>query len=132
MYRHKGVILFDGECNLCSKSVQFIIKRDVTSYFSFTSLQSETGQILLKKHGIPSEMDSFVFIEGQYAYTESDAAIHVSKHLNGLWKLLYVFKLIPRPIRNFLYSVISRNRYKWWGKSNSCLIATEETKRRFI
>ncbi|EKN70057.1 hypothetical protein BABA_06761 [Neobacillus bataviensis LMG 21833] len=126
------IILFDGECNLCDSSVQFIIKRDPVGKFKFASLQSAIGQELLKKHGHKTTISSFVLIENGKAYVKSGAAIRISKQLYGLWKVPTVFLVIPPFIRDNLYDVIAKNRYKWFGKKDSCLLPTPEWKDRFL
>lgn len=126
------IILFDGECHFCDRSVQFILKRDRHGYFKFASLQSELGQKLLKKHQIPTDTDSFVLVTSKQAYVKSTAALKVVRHLTGLWKILYVFILVPRPLRNFVYDVIAKNRYRWFGRKESCDLSTPEMRRRFL
>ena len=126
-----NIILFDGECNFCDSSVQFIIRRDVEGVFKFASLQSETGQRLLSKHHIPKDIDSFLLITNNKAYLKSAAALHVSRQLKGLWKLLYAFIVIPRPIRDFFYDILAKNRYKWFGKKQSCSLPSPEVRSRF-
>ncbi|AQS56560.1 thiol-disulfide oxidoreductase DCC family protein [Novibacillus thermophilus] len=128
----KAVILFDGVCNFCSKSVQFIIKRETQSYFRFASLQGEVGQSLLKKHQVPSHVDSFVLIENNQVYLKSDAALRICKHLKGAWKLMSIFLIVPKPIRNAVYSLIAKNRYKFYGKRDSCMIPSPEIRERFL
>lgn len=127
-----AIILFDGICNFCNSNVQFIIKRDPHGYFKFASLQSNIGQKLLKKYGIQNDMDSFVLIENNHYYLKSSAAIRVFKHLNGLWSFLYIFHFIPTPIRNFFYDIIAKNRYKWFGKRESCMLPSKEERQRFL
>ena len=97
------IILFDGVCNLCNSSVQFIIKRDPKGRFKFASLQSETGQSLLELHGYDKEIDSFILIENQKIYFKSSAALRVCRNLNGLWKLLTILRILPAPFRDFFY-----------------------------
>ncbi|MEN2768839.1 thiol-disulfide oxidoreductase DCC family protein [Ornithinibacillus xuwenensis] len=126
------IILFDGECNFCNSSVQFIIKRDPKGIYKFTSLQSDIGQSLLKENGIPKELDSFVYIENNNVYVKSTAALKVCRNLKGLWKLSYLFIIVPRPIRNFVYEIIARNRYKWFGKRDSCMIPSPALRDRFL
>jgi predicted DCC family thiol-disulfide oxidoreductase YuxK len=126
------IILFDGICNLCQASVQFIIKRDPKAHFRFASLQSEAGQKLLTKYSISKDINSFVFIAGEKYYTKSSAALMVCKYLQGFWKLLYVFMFVPRPIRDRIYHFIAENRYKWFGKRESCLIPTSDLRKRFL
>jgi predicted DCC family thiol-disulfide oxidoreductase YuxK len=125
------IVLFDGVCNLCNKSVQFIIKRDPANQFSFASLQSETGKDLLKKYHL-SEVDSVILLKDDKYYLESNAALEICSHLTGGWKLLAIFKVIPPFIRDPLYRIIARNRYKWFGKQDSCMLPTEEMKKRFF
>lgn len=132
MNDNHGIVLFDGECNLCNNSVQFILKRDYKEYFQFASLQSGIGQSLLQQHRLPKTLNSVVVIEKGIAYIESDAPIQVCKHLGGLWKLLIVAKIIPTPLRNFFYRIIAKNRYQWWGKSPSCTLPTPNLKKRFL
>lgn len=97
----KKIILFDGECNFCDKSVQFIIKRDPEAIFSFTSQQGEAGQQMIKKHHAPSSVDSIILIENDTYYLKSSAALRICRHLQGAWKLLFIFILVPYPIRDF-------------------------------
>ena len=126
------VILFDGECNFCDSSVQFIIKNDPKGIFHFASLQSDTGQELLKKHHVPSNIDSMILIEGNKVYYKSAAALRICRHLKGAWKLLYAFIIVPRPIRNVAYDFIAKNRYKWFGKKESCMLPSPSVRARFI
>jgi len=126
------IILFDGVCNLCNSSVQFIIKRDPKGRFKFASIQSETGQSLLELHGYDKEIDSFILIENQKIYFKSSAALMVCRNLNGLWKLLTILRILPAPFRDFFYDVVANNRYKWFGKKESCMLPTKEMKKRFL
>jgi predicted DCC family thiol-disulfide oxidoreductase YuxK len=127
------VIFFDGVCNLCTGSVQFVIKHDPQHYFRFASLQSELGQQFLQQNGLSADtFDSFiVWEEGKY-YTESTAALRVAKKLNGAWPGLYVFILLPAFIRNSVYRLIARNRYRWFGKKETCWVPTPELNSLFI
>src|SRR5690606_19393827 len=126
------VILFDGVCNFCNSSVQFIIKRDPRGIYQFTSLQSEVGQKLLKDHEVPVELDSFIYIEDEKIYFKSTAALRVFRNLKGLWKFLYIFIIVPRPLRDVVYGVIARNRYKWFGKRDACMIPSPEQRKTFL
>ena len=127
------VILFDGVCNLCNSTVQFILKRDKQSRFKFASLQGEFGQRTLSSFGLPeSSLNSFILLEGEKIYTHSTGALRVLLHLGGVWKLLYVFIIIPRFIRDGVYNIIARNRYKWFGKRSICYLPTVNIKDRFI
>jgi predicted DCC family thiol-disulfide oxidoreductase YuxK len=127
------VVLFDGVCNMCNRIVIFIIKRDRKATFRFASLQSLTGVRLLQQHGLaPSDFNTVILIDGSRYYTKSTAALHVFKRLGGLWPLLYVFIVIPKPIRDTIYAWVARNRYKWFGKKDQCMIPTPELKQRFL
>lgn len=127
-----AIVLFDGQCNVCDKSVQFILKRDKEGYFRFASLQSETGIKLLKQNNLPIDIDSFVLVENNKVYMKSTAALKVSKNLDGIWKLLYVFIIVPKPIRDKCYEFFAKNRYKWFGKKETCMIPTPEIRKRFL
>ncbi|QPA32791.1 thiol-disulfide oxidoreductase DCC family protein [Thermaerobacillus caldiproteolyticus] len=126
------IILFDGICNFCNASVHFIIKRDPQARFRFAPLQSEAGRKMLAKYGIPEDMGSLIVIDGERYYTKSSAALRVCKYLKGFWKLFYVFILVPRPIRDRFYHFIAENRYKWFGKRESCMIPTPDIRKRFL
>jgi predicted DCC family thiol-disulfide oxidoreductase YuxK len=127
------VILFDGVCNLCNGSVQFIIKRDRKNRFHFAALQSAFGQQKLNQLNIPTEsLQSIVLIDGDKYYQRSNAVLEVSKHLGGAWPLLYVFKIIPRFLRDAVYNFIANNRYRWFGKQDQCMIPTPALKARFL
>lgn len=127
------IILFDGICNLCNGAVQFVIKHDPEAMFHFASLQSESGQNLLLKFDLPlNNFNSFVLIDDDKAYTKSTAALKVAKRLNGGVKLLYGFIIVPPFIRNAVYNTIAKNRYKWFGKKNECMIPTPALQSRFL
>ena len=127
------LILFDGVCNLCNGTVQFIISHDPDAQFSFTSLQSATGQQVLESFNLPtSDFDSFVYIRDGIAYRRSTAALTVLKDLGGFWKILYFFIIIPRTLRDYSYDLIARYRYSWFGKRDSCMIPSPDLKRRFL
>ena len=128
------IVLFDGECNFCDASVQFIIKRDPNEIFKFASLQSAVGIKLLKEYKVPEEIDSLVLIvtdQRQY-YIKSSAALTIAKNLSGLWNWMYIFKLVPVPIRDRVYEFIARNRIKWFGKKDHCRLPSPEIRKRFL
>ncbi len=109
--QHRHILLFDGLCNLCNGIVQFTIKRDPKAKFKFASLQSESGQSLLKQFGLPSDdFNSFVYIKGDRYFLKSSAGLHVLKELGGFWKAFYIFILIPRQLRDFIYNIIAKQR----------------------
>ncbi len=126
------IVLFDGDCHFCHSSVQFIIKRDSKQLFYFASQQSGAGQELLKQCGVPADIDSLVLIENGKAYVKSTSVLRICRHLYGGWKYLYVFRFIPSFIRDSVYNVIAKNRYKWFGKVNSCPIPSNEVRNRFL
>jgi predicted DCC family thiol-disulfide oxidoreductase YuxK len=127
------VILFDGVCNFCNYWVNFSIKRDPGKKLRFTPLQGETAKTLLPEYNIqPNSLSSVVFIENGKAYTQSSAALRVARHLSGGWKLFYGLMIIPKFIRDALYNIIARNRYKWYGKKETCMIPTPELSERFL
>ncbi|MEG0473520.1 MAG: thiol-disulfide oxidoreductase DCC family protein [Solibacillus sp.] len=128
----KSVVLFDGECNVCDASVQFILKRDAQGYFQFASLQSDIGQSLLKQYNVPPATDSLVLIDQGKAYTQSTAALKIAKNLDGLWKWCYGAILMPQVIRDRAYKILANNRYKWFGKKEMCFLPTNEQRERFL
>lgn len=123
------IVLFDGVCNMCDASVQFIMNRDAGAHH-FASLQSEVGQQLTEKYGL-RDVDSVVLIEDGHAYTKSTAVLRIARHL-GVWKLFYAFVVVPAPIRDLLYTAIAKNRYRLFGKKQVCKLPTAEERARFI
>ncbi len=128
-----SIILFDGVCNLCNGAVNFVIKRDPGNVFKFTPLQEKQGVLLLKKHAIDAqELDSIVLVENKKVYTKSSAALRIARKLSGLWPLFFVLLIIPRFIRDGVYDFIAKNRYKWFGKKEQCMIPTPGFKEKFL
>ena len=132
--KNKKIILFDGVCNLCNNSVNFIIKHDKKDVFRFASLQSEIGQKLVSERGLdPDELDSIVLIEpGVAYYRKSTAALEISRELSGGYSLLKNFLFLPEGLRDVVYDLVANNRYKWFGKQESCMIPTPELKAKFL
>ena len=129
----KKIILFDGVCNLCNNSVQFVIRHDTKSQFLFGSFQGETGQTYLQQFNLPSgHFNSFMLLEDDKLYTESTAALRVCKHLDRGWKLLYGFIIVPKFIRDAVYRFVAKNRYKWFGKKEACWVPTPALKEKFL
>lgn len=127
------VIFFDGVCNLCTGSVQFVIKHDPQHHFRFASLQSELGQAFLQQYGLSADtFDSFIVWEDGKYYTESTAALRVARKLSGPWPGLYAFILLPAFIRNSVYRIVAKNRYRWFGKKEACWVPTVELTSLFI
>lgn len=133
MDEQQPIILFDGVCNLCNGAVQFIITRDPQARISFAALQSSIGQKLLERHKLPkSDFDTFIMIENGKIRTKSTAALKTLRYLNGAWKWAYLLIVIPKPLRDAIYSYIAKNRYKWFGKQEYCMIPNKDTKKRFL
>lgn len=134
MENDKKIILFDGVCNLCNGAIQFIIKRDKKDTFRYAALQSEIGEQLIAERAIDTaKVDSIILIEPGVAYfTKSDAALQISKGFGGLWKVLGIFTWIPKSFRDVIYDGIARNRYKWFGRKDACMIPTAELKAKFL
>jgi len=129
---HK-IILFDGVCNLCNSSVAFAIKRDKNDVFRFAALQSEIGKQLVSKFNIDtSKTDSIILIDDEKYYEKSSAALRIAKYLSGGWPLLYGFIIVPKLIRNAFYDYIAKNRYRWYGRKESCMIPTPELQAKFL
>jgi predicted DCC family thiol-disulfide oxidoreductase YuxK len=130
---HTAIILFDGVCNFCNSSVNFVIRHDKKDRFHFAPLQSDTGKKLLDQfHENNMEMDSVVLIENNKLYKRSTAILRIARRLGGAYSLLYGFILVPRFLRDAVYDFIGHNRYKWFGKKDSCMIPTADVKKKFI
>ncbi|MFK7798015.1 MAG: thiol-disulfide oxidoreductase DCC family protein [Aureispira sp.] len=128
-----AIVLFDGVCNLCDQSVQFIIQHDPKQRYKFAPLQSDLAKDLLQEHQLnPKDLERAVLIENGKAYTHSTASLRVVRHLSGAWPLLYVFILVPRFIRDAVYRWVARNRYRWFGQKDSCAMPTPENRARFL
>ena len=126
-------ILFDGECNLCNGAVDFVIRRDANHHFRYASLQSEIGRSMLKEHGKnPDILDTIILVSGKKVYMRSSAAIRVCNKLGSLWPLMNVFLIVPSPIRDVVYDWIAKNRYKWFGKRDTCRLPTAEELALFL
>ena len=128
-----NLILFDGVCNLCSALVQFVIRHDREAKFRFAAIQSEIGREIYQSHGLdPADLQTFVFIADGKVVLRSDAAIEVVSRFGGAWRIFAIFRLVPRVARDFVYSTIARNRYRWFGRKEVCMIPTPEIDERFL
>ncbi|MFC5283586.1 thiol-disulfide oxidoreductase DCC family protein [Pedobacter alpinus] len=127
-----GIILFDGVCNLCDGFVQRIIAADTKDYFRFASLQSDVAKDLLKNHPNLQDFKSIVYIENEKVYTKSSAAIKISSHLGFTWKILQMGYILPAFLRDGIYNIIAKNRYKWFGKKDQCMVPTPELRAKFL
>jgi len=126
-------LLFDGVCNLCNQSVQAVIQVDEHKIFRFASLQSEAGQSAVKRIlATPDDLDSVILVDGDQVHIKSDAVLRVLYHLGGYYRMLYLFRFVPRFIRDFIYDWIARNRYTWFGKRDVCMVPTPDLESRFL
>lgn len=128
-----AIILFDGVCNLCNGFVQFVINHDPAGHFRFAALQSETGRRLLQDMPLGQQnLDSVVLVQNNRFYQQSTAALHILRQLQGWWPLLYGAIVLPRFFRDPVYNLLARNRYRWFGRRESCMLPTPELKSRFL
>ena len=130
---NKTVIIFDGICNFCNGSVNFIIARDPEGKFNFAPMQGESAKVLMKQHGIDTpDLDTFLLIKDGKLYQRTDAALEIAKDLTGYWKYFQVFRFVPAPLRDVFYRIFARNRYKLFGKREVCMVPTPEIRQRFL
>ncbi|MFT6210664.1 MAG: putative DCC family thiol-disulfide oxidoreductase YuxK [Bacteroidia bacterium] len=133
MSQSNPLLLFDGVCNLCNSSVQFVLERNKKENIQFASLQSDFGRKMLEQVNLsPDYTSSLVLIEEGKPYVKSEAALRLVKHLNGLWKLGSILFIFPKFIRNPVYNLIAKNRYRWFGKKDVCWIPEPKWKNRFL
>jgi predicted DCC family thiol-disulfide oxidoreductase YuxK len=130
---HDNLIMFDGVCNLCTKSVQFIIRHDNRAMFKFVSIQSELGRELYRESGLdPDDLQSFALVTAGQTLTRSDAALQIAMQFGGLWRLFAVFRLLPKRLRDWVYSLIASRRYAWFGRRDNCMVPSPELRGRFL
>lgn len=130
---YQQVIVFDGICNFCNASVDFVMKRDPQQRFKFGTLQSEPAKQILKDQHLDTEdFETFLLLEKGQVFTKSTAALKIAKQLKGFWPLLYTFIIVPRPLRDGVYNFIARRRYRWMGKMETCRVPTLAERERFI
>jgi predicted DCC family thiol-disulfide oxidoreductase YuxK len=132
---NKPVVLFDGVCNFCNKSVIYVSKIDKRRKIFFASLQSECGKEILNKMNVKikeDEYESVIFIRDEKLYKKSRAVLEILRESGGIWKFFYVFRIIPSFISDFFYDLIAKNRYRLFGKKESCMIPSAEIKRQFL
>ena len=139
-----AIVLFDGVCNFCDASVNFVIEHDREGYFKFAPLQSEAGEELASEHGLRSEtaqaeptgdmipIDSVILVEDGKAYTHSTAALRIVRRLGLPWSLLYAFIVVPKPVRDYFYRLFAKYRYRMFGKKDECMLPTPEVRARFL
>ena len=127
------IVLFDGVCNFCNRSVNWIIRRDRRGRFRFAALQSEAGTALQERYGLdPSALDTLVLVEAGHVYVKSTAALRIVRRLRSRWRALYGLIAVPRPVRDFAYDWFARRRYRWFGKREECMVPTAEVRGRFL
>ena len=127
------IIVFDGRCNLCNAAIHFIIERDKQAKFKFAAAQSSAGLKLQTEFGLNAlDKQTLILLKNNNAYSRSSAAIRITRELDGCWKILSLFWIIPKPMRDFFYNFISKNRYKWFGKKDQCMVPSEDIKTRFL
>jgi predicted DCC family thiol-disulfide oxidoreductase YuxK len=128
-----AIVLFDGVCNFCNNSVNFIIERDRDGFFKFAPLQSEIGESLIAEHGIdPEKTDSIILVEDARVFTHSTAALRIAKRLSAAWPIFYAAIIVPKPIRDAAYRLFAKYRYRLFGKQDQCMIPTPEVRGRFL
>jgi predicted DCC family thiol-disulfide oxidoreductase YuxK len=131
--RHERVILFDGVCNWCNASVNFVMDRDPHGQFKFGTLQSEPGQRILQElHLSTEDFETFLLLERGRVFAKSTAALRIARHLSGFWRLFHLFIVVPPPLRDAVYNYIARRRYKWMGKADACRIPSADERGRFV
>ena len=127
------VVIFDGVCNLCARSVAFILRHEADPRLRFVPLQSAAGSRLMREIGLdPEDAKTFVLLAGGKAFVRSAAAVRVCAYFKWPWKALAAARLIPRPIRDRAYDLVARNRYRWFGRSEACMVPTPDIRARFI
>lgn len=130
---HDDLVLFDGACNFCVSSVQFIIRHDKREKFRFVSLQSELGREIRSRCGLdPNDLQTFLVLTGGRPLVRSDAALAMASSFGGPWRLLAVLKIVPRPLRDTLYTFIAKRRYRWFGRRESCMVPSADLRKRFL
>jgi predicted DCC family thiol-disulfide oxidoreductase YuxK len=127
-----AIVVFDGVCNLCSRAVSLILRNDADGRARFVPMQSQLGRDLMERNGVdPSDAETFLVIKGARTYTRSDAALEIAKDL-GAWRWLRALRVVPRPLRDWAYATVARNRYRWFGKRDACFVPTAEQRARFL
>lgn len=127
------IILYDGVCGLCDRFVQFVIMRDSTGKITLAPLQGETAIVLLEKFQLPlATLSTVVLIDGEKCYIKSSAVLRSLRYLDGPWKFFTLLRIIPTPLSDLVYDFVARNRYRWFGKFDACLIPSPERRNRFL
>ena len=128
-----NIVLFDGTCGLCMESVEFVIRHDRRAVFQFAALQSETGRQLCSLHGLdPTLVDSVVLIGSEGVRLRSDAALEIVRQLSGAWRWLAILRVVPRPVRDWIYRMVALNRHRWLRRNPGCAVPSERHRDRFL
>ncbi len=128
-----SIVVFDGVCNLCNGVVQLIIRHDPDGYFQFASLQSDAGKTLLESHGINIlQPESVVLVRDGRVFTMSDAALEITRDMGAPFSWIYPLIVLPKGLRDWVYKIVARNRYRWFGRRDACMMPTPDLKRRFL
>ena len=127
------IIVFDGDCVLCSSWVRFLLRHDRDARYRFAAMQTRAGRALLVAHGLdPDDPSSFLLVDGEQAWKDTDAIRRVVAGLGGIWRLAHALALLPRGLRDRVYRLVARNRYRWFGRNEACFLPTPEQRARFI
>lgn len=127
------IVLYDGVCGLCNRSVQLILRNDRRGRFRFAALQSDVGKALLRRHGLPEDaLDTVVLVEGGRAYRKSRAALRIARRMDAPWPALWPLVVVPRPVADFLYDRVAKHRYQVFGKTEACMLPPPEVRARFL
>lgn len=127
------LVLYDGTCGLCNRSVQLVLRHDSRGRFRFAALQSDTGRALLERHGVPvDQLGSVVLVERGRAFTRSRAALRIARKMDMPWPLLWTLALVPRAVCDFFYDRVARNRYRWFGRTDACMLPPPDVRARFL
>jgi predicted DCC family thiol-disulfide oxidoreductase YuxK len=133
MTQPKSIVFFDGVCNLCNASIDFILKRDTKNLFLVGALQEDFSKKILSNYSVKQDyLESLILLEENQIYFKSTAALRIARHLKGLWPIFYLLIALPVWIRDPVYDWIGRNRYRWFGKKNTCRIASPDEQAKFL
>lgn len=133
MSDQQSIVLFDGVCNFCDRSVQFIFERDPAGRFKFAPLQSQSARRLLDRCGLSADsLETLVLVREGRCLSKSSAALTIARGLTGPWPVLYGLIIVPRPIRDFFYDAFAKRRYRWFGKKEACMVPSPELRARFL
>jgi predicted DCC family thiol-disulfide oxidoreductase YuxK len=131
--RSPAIIVFDGDCALCSAWVRFLLRHDRDARYRFAAMQTAAGRALLAAHGLdPDDPSSFLLLEGEAAWTDTDAIRRVVTGFGGVWRVAHALAWIPKPLRDRIYRLVARNRYRWFGRNAACFVPTPEQRARFL